>query len=120
MPDEKNISLREFLELKIEHLKEIVELKELLIEKARQLQAVEYERRIGESNNHLAKLKEVYAQIKAENIPREVHDRDMKEVFGKIEVLTTSKDFSSGSKSTWTSVFAAIVAVAGILIAIFK
>jgi hypothetical protein len=64
-----------------QHLREVMQLQLSAVEKARELQAAEYERRLALLNHEAAQLKDMQAQY----VPREVFDNKMSELFGRID-----------------------------------
>lgn len=88
MKDE--ITLREYLEEKIKHLQEKMILLNAANEKALTLKAEENKQHFENLNGEAGRINKILEAT----IPREVHERDIKELAGKIEAVNlTSKDF---------------------------
>ena len=69
-----------------QHLREVMQLQLGAVEKARELQAAEYERRLALLNHEAAQLKDMQAMY----VPREVFEGTMKELGGKIDKMIDS------------------------------
>jgi hypothetical protein len=65
------------------HLREVMQLQLGAVEKARALQAEEYERRLALLNHEAAQLKDMQTMY----VPREVFEGTMKELGGKIDKM---------------------------------
>jgi hypothetical protein len=66
-----------------QHLREVMQLQLGAVEKARQIQAEEYERRLALLNHEAAQLKDMQAMY----VPREVFEGQMKELGMKIDKM---------------------------------
>lgn len=110
------IALRTYLEEKIKHLEKQIKLYQKLNEKALILKSEENKIHFQTLNGEAERIKEILKST----IPREVHERDMKELFGKIEVLTTSKDINTGKSAMIGIVIIFLLNLVTIAIALLK
>jgi hypothetical protein len=84
-------------------------------DKELKLQAKEYERRLKVLNGEGERIKEILK----ESIPREIFDRAMEGLNGKIQILTNFKNAQEG-KSELTKYIPWLIAVISIALAYFK
>lgn len=102
----------------VAHLKEMSTERHAVRDKALELQHTETERRLTALNHEAEQLKSMQAKY----IPREVYeanakevdnkmDAALKEVHGKIDVLTASKDFNTGRQTVITVFVSSLIAI---------
>ena len=106
------VSVRKYLKSRIKGLSSRVDSLEESNLRALNLQAAETQRRLDDLNGEAGRITKVLEA----SIPREVHERDIKELRGLIDGLTKVKDVDKG-KSTQTGVIAALIlSLLGLLI----
>jgi hypothetical protein len=102
------------IEIKLESLKELIETRLESMEEAKELQAVEYARRLELLNNEAERLR----CMQSTYLPREVFDVKTTEISSKLDELRLFRASLEG-KASQTSVFVAWgFAILGIIIGI--
>lgn len=137
------VTLKEYLNERIDNLRNKVDALEKSNAEAVNKSAVEIERRLETLNGEAGRI----AKVLEASIPREVHERDIKEITGKLEALTiaskdyitrdylaamlkvpgdeikvlnTSKDINTGKTMERAAVVAILIALAAIAVALWK
>lgn len=84
------VTLKEYLNERIDNLADKVAANEKKNDEALKISAAEIERRLEQLNGEAGRITKVLEA----SIPREVHERDIKEINGRLEALTiSSKDY---------------------------
>lgn len=119
MPDDKNISLREYFDKEIKHLEEKMMMLNAATEKALILKAEENKQHFESLNGEAGRINKILEAT----IPREVHERDIKELAKDIKALTAHKDVGTGKSMTIAAVIMFIlgaIGAAGGVLSLFK
>jgi pyruvate/2-oxoacid:ferredoxin oxidoreductase alpha subunit len=111
-------ALKELMQHQINALKDLLEEKFDALDSARDLQANEYARRLGDLNNEAGRLREMQREMAERYMPREVYENQHKTVEEELDSFKLYRANVEGKASQATVFIAWGLAVIGLIIAV--